>query len=149
MDRASLSRSKGSRCPFFLITVNSRNCTRSKVVKRAPQFGQNRRRRIAPRSSVGRESFTWVSSAPQNGQRIFSSACSGCSNARSDATYRVCDPLRVNREAAAKFADLFVDTQLGCAIVGGSSRQRAQCLGDACPDGAELILSEAARCRRR
>ncbi len=70
IERASLSRSKGSRCPFFLITVSSRNCTRSKVVKRAAQFGQNRRRRIAARSSVGRESLTWVSSHPQNGQRI-------------------------------------------------------------------------------
>ena len=32
--------------------------------------GQKRRRRIAALSSVGRESFTWVSSWPQNGQRI-------------------------------------------------------------------------------
>ena len=29
-----------------------------------------RRRRIAAESSVGRESFTWVSSDPQLGQRI-------------------------------------------------------------------------------
>jgi hypothetical protein len=55
------------------MTVNSRNCTRSKVVNRAAQFWQKRRRRMAPRSSVGRESLTWVSSAPQNGQRMFSS----------------------------------------------------------------------------
>jgi hypothetical protein len=32
------------------------------VVKRCPQLGQNRRRRIAALSSVGRLSFTWVSS---------------------------------------------------------------------------------------
>ena len=36
----------------------------------AAQLGQNRRRRMAPRSSVGRESLTCVSSVPQNGQRI-------------------------------------------------------------------------------
>jgi hypothetical protein len=40
------------------------------VVKRAPQLPQMRRRRIAALSSVGRESFTWVSSFPQKGQRI-------------------------------------------------------------------------------
>ena len=41
-----MSRSNGSRWPFFLTTVRSRSCTRSKVVKRAAQFGQKRRRRI-------------------------------------------------------------------------------------------------------
>src|ERR1700761_5694003 len=70
MERASLSRSNGSRWPVFLTTVSSRSCTRSNVVKRAAQLVQNRRRRIAERSSVGRESLTWVSSKPQNGQRI-------------------------------------------------------------------------------
>jgi len=40
------------------------------VVKRWLQPVQNRRRRIAAESSVGRLSFTWVSSWPQNGQRI-------------------------------------------------------------------------------
>ena len=34
IERASLSRSKGTRWPFFLTTVSSRSCTRSKVVKR-------------------------------------------------------------------------------------------------------------------
>jgi hypothetical protein len=43
------------------MTVSSRSWTRSNVVKRAPQFGQKRRRRIAALSSVGRESFTCVS----------------------------------------------------------------------------------------
>ena len=70
IERASLSRSNGARWPFFLTTVSSRSCTRSKVVKRAAALGQSRRRRIAALSSVGRESFTWVSSWPQNGQRI-------------------------------------------------------------------------------
>jgi hypothetical protein len=40
------------------------------VVKRKLQVRQTRRRRIAAESSVGRESFTWVSSDPQLGQRI-------------------------------------------------------------------------------
>jgi hypothetical protein len=48
-----------------LITTRSRNCTRSKVVKRPPQSEQMRRRRIEDASSVGRESLTCVSSAPQ------------------------------------------------------------------------------------
>ena len=38
MDRRSLSRSKGSRRLLLLRTVSSRNWTRSKVVKRAPQL---------------------------------------------------------------------------------------------------------------
>jgi hypothetical protein len=73
-----LSRSNGSLTPFFLTITSSRSCTRSNVVKRDPQDGQKRRRRIAPPSSVGRESFTWVSSWPQNGQRMggfFPSSC--------------------------------------------------------------------------
>jgi hypothetical protein len=40
------------------------------VVKRAPQLSHCRRRRIAVLSSVGRESFTWLSSWAQNGQRM-------------------------------------------------------------------------------
>src|SRR6516225_9966504 len=151
IDRASLSRSKGSRCPFFLITVSSRNCTRSKVVKRAPQFGQNRRRRIAPRSSVGRETFTWVSSVPQNGQRISSSACSVAPMHRATLpTARATrSELRVDREAGAQLVDLLLHAGLGRAIVGGFSSQRAQYLDDASADGMEFVLPEAARCRRR
>jgi hypothetical protein len=56
-DCSILARSNGSRrAPFspFLITVISRSCTRSKVVKRAPQFSHWRRRRMAVLSSVGR-----------------------------------------------------------------------------------------------
>src|SRR5271165_3620520 len=69
-ERASLSRSNGTRRPLRLITDSSRSCTRSKVVKRNPQARQRRRRRIAAESSVGRESFTWVSRLVQFGQRI-------------------------------------------------------------------------------
>src|ERR1700759_4013076 len=70
MERSSLSRSKASRRPLFLITTSSRNCTRSKVVKRPPHSGQCRRRRMAELSSDGRLSLTWLSSCPQKGQRI-------------------------------------------------------------------------------
>src|SRR5690349_19293038 len=105
IERASLSRSKGSRWPFFLSTVSSRNCTRSKVVKRAAQFGQNRRRRIAARSSVGRESLTCVSSHPQNGQRIRPSL--RCF----PPTLRPSEP-RIDREALAEPAYLLPDRRL-------------------------------------
>ena len=77
IERASLSRSNGSRLPSFLTTVRSRSWTRSKVVKRAPQPSHCRRRRIAAPSSVGRLSFTWLSSWAQNGQRIVSPDRSG------------------------------------------------------------------------
>jgi hypothetical protein len=40
------------------------------VVKRKLQDTQTRRRRITDESSVGRESFTWVSRLLQLGQRI-------------------------------------------------------------------------------
>jgi hypothetical protein len=40
------------------MTVRSRNCTRSNVVKRKLQLMQTRRRRIAAASSLGRESLT-------------------------------------------------------------------------------------------
>ena len=65
MERMSFSRSKGTRRPDFFSTMSSRSCTRSKVVKRPPQSGQTRRRRMEDASSVGRESFTWVSRLPQ------------------------------------------------------------------------------------
>src|SRR5579863_10461157 len=69
-ERNSLSRSNGARRPLRLITVSSRSCTRSKVVKRKLQARQKRRRRMTEESSAGRESFTWVSRLPQLGQRI-------------------------------------------------------------------------------
>ena len=40
------------------------------VVKRASHSGQKRRRRMATKSSEGRESFTCVSLCLQNGQRM-------------------------------------------------------------------------------
>ena len=70
IERLNLSRSNGTRLPSRLITVSSRSWMRSKVVKRAPQALHWRRRRTAPPSSTGRESLTWLSSEPQNGQRI-------------------------------------------------------------------------------
>src|SRR6267154_2153945 len=69
-ERTSLSRSNGTRRPLRLITVNSRSCTRSKVVKRKLQAIQTRRLRMTAESSVGRESFTCVSRLLQLGQRI-------------------------------------------------------------------------------
>src|SRR5215468_1137964 len=69
-ERISLSRSKGTRRPLRLITVNSRSCTRSNVVKRKLQDTHTRRLRITDESSVGRESFTCVSRLLQLGQRI-------------------------------------------------------------------------------
>ena len=44
--------------PIMAITESSRSCTRSKVVKRPPQSGQARRRRMAAPSSEARLSFT-------------------------------------------------------------------------------------------
>src|SRR5262249_44357668 len=69
-ERRSLSRSNGTRRPLRLITVSSRNCTRSKVVKRKLQARQTRRRRMTVLSSVGRESLTCVSRLAQFGQRM-------------------------------------------------------------------------------
>src|SRR5258708_18184884 len=69
-ERSNLSRSNGTRRPLRLMTISSRSCTRSKVVKRKLQVRQTRRRRMTDESSVGRESFTWVSRLPQLGQRI-------------------------------------------------------------------------------
>ncbi len=64
-DFESLSRSNGTLRPLRFSTVSSRNCTRSNVVNRPPQSGQTRRRRMAAFSSVGRLSFTCVSSQEQ------------------------------------------------------------------------------------
>src|SRR5258708_6199520 len=69
-ERASLSRSNGSRRPLRLMTVSSRSCTRSNVVKRKLHDRHTRRRRIAAESSVGRESFTCVSRLWHFGQRM-------------------------------------------------------------------------------
>src|SRR5215467_91567 len=73
-ERASLSRSNGTRRPLRLMTTSSRSWTRSKVVKRNPQARHSRRLRIAEESSVGRESLTWVSRLEHVGQRIIRSS---------------------------------------------------------------------------
>src|SRR5206468_4415903 len=98
-ERISLSRSNGTRRPLRLMTTSSRSCTRSKVVKRKLQVRQTRRRRIAAESSVGRESFTWVSSDPQLGQRILA------------------PPLgSINREPAQQYLHLLAHRGFGCLV---------------------------------
>src|SRR6185437_9979431 len=136
IERASLSRSKGSRCAFFFTTVNSRSCTRSKVVKRAAQFGHCRRRRIAPRSSVGRESLTWVSSQPQNGQRMFLLPFGPRS-------------ARIDRETGTERRHLAPHRRFDRAIVLAIGGNPVEHLGDHLADLPELGLAEAARRRRR
>src|ERR1700709_1335497 len=70
-ERTSLSRSNGTRRPLRLITVSSRNCTRSNVVKRKLHARPTRPRRGSREEpSRGGESFTWVSRLLQLGQRI-------------------------------------------------------------------------------
>src|SRR6266436_7894236 len=93
-DRKSLSRSNGTRRPFRLITVSSRNWTRSKVVKRKLQATHTRRRRITAESSVGRESFTCVSRLLQLGHRI---------------QPRLYQKILVNREPIGERLDPFLD----------------------------------------
>jgi hypothetical protein len=56
------------RHPPSVALDSSRNWMRSKIVKRAPQAVHWCRRWIALPSSTGRESLTWLSSDPQNGQ---------------------------------------------------------------------------------
>src|ERR1700722_9645800 len=113
-ERNSLSRSNGTRRPARLITVSSRNCTRSKVVKRKLQVRQTRRRRMTDESSVGRESFTWVSRLLQLGQRIYPSPL----------------PL-VDREPAHQPPDLFPYARLSrCILLGGLMREGVEHFGD-------------------
>src|SRR5215813_4273175 len=134
MERASLSRSKGSRCPLFFITVSSRSWTRSKVVKRAPQFGQKRRRRIAPRSSVGRESFTWVSSVPQNGQRISIPPRFSVAPAQGATLLlrpRELPAFGIDRKTCAKLPDLRAHAGFHRARIAGLRRERTQGFDDA------------------
>src|SRR5580692_1650163 len=106
-ERSNLSRSNGTRRPLRLMTINSRSCTRSKVVKRKLQVRQTRRRRITEESSVGRESFTWVSRLPQLGQRM---------------------PLPlVDREPADQAADFFAHAGFGGRVLlGALLRQRIE-----------------------
>src|SRR5271157_643798 len=124
-ERSNLSRSNGTRRPLRLITINSRNCTRSKVVKRKLQVRQIRRRRMTDESSVGRESFTWVSRLPQLGQRI---------------------PLPlVDREPAHQPFDLFPNARLSLRILlGALLRQRIEQFGDHVADLPKLGDAETA-----
>src|SRR5215468_5774247 len=119
-ERASLSRSKGTRRPLRLMTTSSRSCTRSKVVKRNPQARHSRRRRIADESSVGRESFTWVSRLVQLGQRIVRSSA-------------------VDRKAREQVLDLVAHGRLDQAVcLGALLRQHVEHLRDQRPDLAEF-----------
>src|SRR3989442_11168923 len=122
-ERRSLSRSKGTRRPLRLITTSSRNCTRSKVVKRKLQARQTRRRRMTELSSVGRESFTWVSRLPQFGQRMLRSARTTADRPTQDrspaalgpfcpASFVVCLVSSINRKSADQGLDLFAHARL-------------------------------------
>src|SRR3569832_2841222 len=81
------------------MTVSSRNCSRSKVVKRKLQVRQTRRRRMTAESSVGRESFTCVSRLPQLGQRML-------------PPYPACNASLINRKALQQRADLVANLRL-------------------------------------
>src|SRR5579872_6072335 len=128
IERASFSRSKGTRRLSDFTTVSSRSWVRSMVVKRWPQLPQKRRRRIALLSSLGRLSFTCVSSWPQKGQRIG----------------RL--PRAIHREAGAESLHPGTHSGLGSfigAVVG--TRKPLQHLVDHQADFAELSSAEAAR----
>src|SRR5438105_3462489 len=118
-DRSSLSRSNGSRLPFFFTTINSRSCTRSKVVNRPPHAGQWRRRRMAELSSLGRLSLTCESSCPQNGHRMDGALLS---------------PELSPNESYANIAALTIDGKLAAKVI------------DAAPDlGFDVPITFAAR----
>src|SRR4051812_42153232 len=132
MERSSLSRSNASRRPLFLITTSSRNSTGSKVVKRPPHSGQWRRRRMAELSSEGRESFTWLSSCPQNGQRI--------------ELFSYGTGLRIDGKAAAEIGDalLHAGLDLRIAFVMVAAGQAIDHFHDQLADFAEFGSAEAA-----
>src|SRR3954452_10776957 len=122
-ERASLSRSNGTRRPLRLMTVSSRSCTRSKVVKRNWHERQTRRRRIAAESSVGRESFTWVSRLPHFGQRMAPPP----------------PPLLVNREARHQRLHLVAHRRLDQRVLlDALLRQHVQHFDDHVADLAEF-----------
>src|SRR5579883_3314280 len=126
IERASLSRSNGTRRPLRLMTTSSRSCTRSKVVKRKPQARHSRRRLIAAESSVGRESFTWVSRLAQLGQRIT------CSSA-------------VDRKPRQQALDLAAHRRLHQTVrLGPLLRQNVEDFGDQSADHAEFGGAEPA-----
>src|ERR1700728_4511973 len=121
-ERNSLSRSNGTRRPLRLMTINSRSCTRSKVVKRKLQDRQMRRRRMTDESSVGRESLTCVSRLPQLGQRI------PCPR-----------PLLINREALDQPLYLVANARLRRRRgIGFGPRKRFKHLGNHLADLAEF-----------
>src|ERR1700719_4152412 len=125
-ERTNLSRSNGTRRPLRLITVSSRSCTRSKVVKRKLQATQTRRRRIAEESSVGRESFTWVSRLVQLGQRIVRSSS-------------------VNRKTCQQALDLVAHRRLDQTVRRGALlRQHIKYFGNQRPNLAEFGGAEPA-----
>src|ERR1700756_3995341 len=176
-DCSILVRSKGSRrlslsaspltAPVFS-TVISRSCTRSKVVKRAPQPSHWRRRRIAVASSVGRESFTWLVSWAQKGQRIYVRLRrNGTGPLPHPATQRVprlgvagwrSGPVRiiwsrslpvgqavVDRELGTKFLDPRLDAGFHLGVAGlAVLAQAIDHLGDPLADLDEFGLLEAA-----
>src|SRR5216684_2767623 len=124
IERASLSRSNGTRRPLRLMTTSSRSCTRSKVVKRNPHARHSRRRLIAEESSVGRESFTWVSRLVQLGQRIVHSSA-------------------VNRKTCQQVLDLVAHRRLDETVrLGALLRQHIQHLGNQHADLAEFGSAE-------
>src|ERR1700761_8792374 len=130
-ERASLSRSNGTRRPFRLMTESSRSCTRSKVVKRNPQARHRRRRRIAAESSVGRESFTWVSRLVQFGQRMAPSSA-------------------VDRKPGEEVLDLIAHRAFGETVgLGALLREHVEHVGDQLANLAEFGDPEAPGGARR
>src|SRR3984957_11007874 len=125
-DRASLSRSNGTRRPLRLMTESSRNCTRSNVVNRNPHARHRRRRRIAAESSVGRESFTWVSRLVQFGQRMG-------------------PPSAVDRKPREQPLDLVAHRRLDQAVgLDAFLREHVEHVGNQFADLAEFSNAEAA-----
>src|SRR5258707_14759941 len=118
------------------MTVSSRSCTRSRVVRRNWQAMHTRRRRITAESSVGRESFTWVSRLLQLGQRI--------------RLKPYCKTLLIDRETIGERLDPFLDRgfhQRRRAIL--RLRNGVEHFGDQARDLPEFGNPETARGRRR
>src|SRR3546814_765596 len=119
--------------------MSSRRYTRSNVVKRAPQPGQKRRRRMAVLSSVGRESFTCVSSCWQNGQRLPTLPCGTLSSQAG-----------INRKTIAEGRHLLGHSALDGSVVPGGGAQTVEHVRDQTADLTELVFTETAcRCRGR
>src|SRR5690606_18245370 len=121
-----------------LMTTRSRNCTRSKVVKRPPHIGHTRRRRMTAPSSAGRESFTCVSSDWQYGQRI--------AHPRRILFVVGLPQIWVKREARAKRLHLRTHSLLdgGVALVRVRSLETVQDLGNQLADLSEFGSTKTA-----